>query len=395
MVKHYKFFSILLIVAFLLSLAACGGSSSNDEAFINNIQKGLEARWKISSKSPQIYSSTVEQKTDLTNCINAELDAIGAVENYSFADPELQAIAEAYVAALNSQLEALNYLGVDENKYVKLFSSEGYNVRAKSICRLAEDYGLSVSEKNSAYLNEFVSKGRILLDLDEQVASMESILSGDISLEAVSGAEYECVVTNTTQYDLSGATIDFNLYDDNNVLVRTATSYLNTWPAGSTNKCTIYVSESFSKVEACVSLFSATLFDYLKTESHPIEYINELKIDISLATQLPCSVDYSSYSKLVTTCSVTSFDYEVGYWTNGKASVKLLLAGTKVFDDRGDSYSRGAKVGWKLYDEDGVVIDSGTITSSNIQVGESFVDALSYANNVAPGNYTLELLNVS
>ena len=42
-----------------------------------------------------------------------------------------------------------------------------------------------------------------------------------------------------------------------------------------------------------------------------------------------------------------------------------------VYDKNGSSYSRNGRFAWKLYDEDGMVIDSGTVrTEGSIQVGE-------------------------
>lgn len=394
MKNRHSIIAIILLVAMVLSLSACGSAPLNDEGFIKNMQKGLEARWKISNAQPDTYNSNTEKKESYIKCVNAELDAIGDISAYTFENPELKELAEMYYQALQSQLEGIKYIGADDNKFNQIYGQEGYYNRARVICRLADDFGLTVSNNYASNLDDFVSAGRVRLELDEQVKAMEGIISGDVVLESLGGTNYECVITNNTTYDLSEAQIEFNLYNDKGVLVETVTAYMNSWKAGSTNQCSVYIGKEFTKAEARIKLYSNSIYDYLTTEYHPIEYVNNMIINITLKTSLPAEISYTSYKTVTTRCKVTSFDYEIGYWSDGKASVELKISGTKTYDEKGDSYSRGVEVGWKLYDSKGVVVDSGTFWSSNIKVGESFKDASNYASDLAPGDYTLEILNV-
>ncbi|MBE7006626.1 MAG: hypothetical protein E7424_05700 [Ruminococcaceae bacterium] len=389
-----KIIALILVLVMLFSLTACGSRPLNDERFVKNMQKGLEARWKISSNLPDTYKSNAEEKESYIQCVNAELNAIGDISEYSFENSELKELAEMYNSALQTQLEGIKYFGADDNKFNMLYGQDGYYNRARVICKLVDNYGLMVSNNYTDMLDDFVSTGRVRLELDEEITAMEGIITDAVVLECLGGTDYECFITNNTSYDLSEAQIDFNLFNDNGVLVETQTAYMNSWPAGSTNQCSIYVSKEFSKAEARISLFNDSLFDYLRTEYHPVEYVNDMIIEINLKNSLPCSVDYTSFKSLTTTCQVTSFDYEIGYWYDGKASVELSISGSKTYDEEGDSYSRGVEVGWKLYDDKEIVVDSGTFWSSDIKVGESFKDASTYVSDLAPGTYTLELLNV-
>ncbi len=395
MKNRHSLIAIVLLVAMVLTLSACGSAPLNDEGFIKNMQKGLEARWKISNASPDTYSSNTERKTDYTNCVNAELNAIGDISAYTFENPELKELAEMYYQALQSQLEGIKYIGADDSKFTEIYSNQGYYKRARVICRLADDFGLTVSKNYASTLDDFVSAGRVRLELDEQVKAMESLINENVILESLGGTNYECVITNNTDYDLSNAQLEFNLFNDKDVLVDTSTAYMNSWKSGSTNQCSLYVNKEFTRAEARIKLYSDSIYDYLTTEYHPIEYVNNMIINITLKTSLPTEISYTSYKSVTTKCNVTSFDYEVGYWNDGKASVTLNISGNKTYDEKGDSYSRGARVGWKLYDAKGNVIDSGTFTSSYIKVGETFTDASSYVNKLAPGDYTLEILNVA
>jgi hypothetical protein len=62
----------------------------------------------------------------------------------------------------------------------------------------------------------------------------------------------------------------------------------------------------------------------------------------------------------------------------------------------GDRYSSTCVVGWKLYDSEGYIVDSGIFYSPKIAVGEKFRDEVEYAWDVIkPGEiYTLVISNV-
>ncbi len=391
-----KITAILLILLLIIGCSACGSSKLDDAGFIKNMQKGLEARWKLSNASPDTYNSNAEKKQSFTNCVNAELNAIGDITAYTFEDEELKELAYKYLDALNSQLEGIKYIGSDDSKFTELYSKNGYYNRARVIYYLKENYNLNVSSTYADTFDEFYSAGRARLELDEVEKCMTSIISGDITLEALGGTNYECIIKNDSAYDLSGAQLEFNLYNDKDILVDTSTAYLNSWNAGSTTQCSLYVRNEFTRAEARLSLYSNSIYDYLRTEYFPIDYVNNMVINIQLRGSLPKTFDYfGSNGKKCTTCQVTDFSFEVGNWSNGTASVTLSISGKKTYDERGNNYSRGAKVGWKLYNDKGVVIDSGNFTSNQINVGESFANSTAYARNLAPGTYTLELLNVS
>lgn len=385
MSKRHSIIAIILLFAIVLSLSACSLTPRNDKGFITNMQKGLEARWKISTKSSNPLIQIVMQKEQYTKLVNTELKAIGDISAYKFEDKELEALANQYYAALQNQLEGIKYYDTNESKYIELFGRLGLGNRERIICKLYDDYGLTVSEKYSEVFSELVSEGRMLLEMDK-------LTSDGFVLESIGGSNYEFVITNTSDSDLSNVKIEFNFYDDNNVLVDDAISFIDSWKAGSTNQCSIYVKNDFTKAEARISF---TANNSLSTEFFPVECVRKTKIEITLRTSLPCSATYSSNSKILTKCTVSSFDYDISNWNAGKATVELKISGKKTYDAKSNSYSRAVKIGWKLYDENGNVVDSGIFHSSQIRVGETFSGISDNAYKIAPGSYTLELLNVT
>ena len=91
-------------------------------------------------------------------------------------------------------------------------------------------------------------------------------------------------------------------------------------------------------------------------------------------------------------CKVTGITYKVS-----GDDVTFYFTGEKTYDKNGNGYSQSCKIGWKLYDEDGYVVDSGTCYTTSIKVGEKFKDAKCNANNVIEQGktYRLVIMNVS
>ena len=110
----------------------------------------------------------------------------------------------------------------------------------------------------------------------------------------------------------------------------------------------------------------------------------------------PTSLSYYTTSR----CTVESITIErTQYSTRVKYELTLLL--TSSYHKNGDAYSDKARVGWKLYDEDGIVVDSGTESSAaSIKVGEKSKATITvYAGDnerlVPNKTYTLVFLNIA
>ncbi len=118
-------------------------------------------------------------------------------------------------------------------------------------------------------------------------------------------------------------------------------------------------------------------------------------IKIVLRTKLPTLLSDNDFSgDIDSMCKVTGFSCEISdYKYSEEQTAELYFAGEKTYDQEGDHYSNAVSISWKLYDEDGYVVDSGTARSSGIKVGEKFKNAKSYVFDLLPGTYYLELLD--
>ena len=109
----------------------------------------------------------------------------------------------------------------------------------------------------------------------------------------------------------------------------------------------------------------------------------------------PDDISLNDYSgDIDSMCKVTGFSCEISDYTySEEQTAELYFAGEKTYDQEGDHYSNAVSISWKLYDEDGYVVDSGTARSSGIKVGEKFKNAKDYVFDLLPGTYYLELLD--
>lgn len=123
---------------------------------MTNLKKGLEERWVEADKLPTNYTSNSAEKLDKLALIDIERNAIGNLDEYEFANPGLKDLAEQYIAALESQVEGLKYLGTDTKQYQKLFTEDGYYERTSVISKLVFDYGLKIDSQYENNLNDFL-----------------------------------------------------------------------------------------------------------------------------------------------------------------------------------------------------------------------------------------------
>ena len=118
--------------------------------------------------------------------------------------------------------------------------------------------------------------------------------------------------------------------------------------------------------------------------------------------QSPIVISTKSGSTLEKTCKIESIKVErVQEYSYMTPRYELTFIVESTYHKKGDAYSDDATFGWKLYDEDGLVVTSGTgYTDASIKVGEKSKEVLRFpvdtdSDDVQDGKtYRLELLNI-
>lgn len=122
------------------------------------------------------------------------------------------------------------------------------------------------------------------------------------------------------------------------------------------------------------------------------------KVKITLKNKLPQTFsDYYYSGRISSSYTLTGFSYETKYYEfSDDYTVYLYFSGEKIYDSDGTGQSKSVKIGWKLYDEEGYVVDSGTAYTSSIAMGDKFKNQQDYVFDIKePGNYVLEILNTN
>lgn len=115
------------------------------------------------------------------------------------------------------------------------------------------------------------------------------------------------------------------------------------------------------------------------------------KFTVKLPT-LPITVHEYDYSNNIEqSCTIV----QMNVTSSSYSYVDIAFTVKSTYHEKGSNYSAEANFGWKLYDSDGTVIDSGTAYSDGtIKVGEQSKGAFTAFNLTPWKEYRLEILNL-
>ena len=237
-----------------------------DEDFVKDMAKGLEARWTLNEQdeSKEGYDAidlqSSEYKDMMISYINAELDCIGKYKDEKFEDSKLQEEAISYINLLNDHIEICDYIPVDYyGKYLEEFQPI-YDGRSKIIQDMADNYGLTVSDKFQSNLDEFKTNSKLVQEKDAQEQAIDSMLS-NITFEEVpdeySGdwKTYQGVVENTTGSDFATFGVYINLLNAVGVIVETAYDQVSNFTNGAKVQFEFSTDKEFTSTEVTVQYY--------------------------------------------------------------------------------------------------------------------------------------------
>ena len=229
-----------------------------DTDFLNDLAKGLMARWDISEHSDEFQPGTSEYKEHVEECVHAELDILEKYKSALFKDGELQVLAISYINALNAQLEALYYYGT------QIFDSDwdtAYDTRVKVLSKLLTDYEVPIEEKYQPHAKELIATGNTVSQKEDNTQKVKDLVNNFHFEETSSDYDYhtyEAVVENTTGIDFESFSVNINLYDEDGVLIDSYYDYFDNWKSGVKAKFSFETDKDFATTE--VSIESA--YDY-------------------------------------------------------------------------------------------------------------------------------------
>ena len=135
-----------------------------------------------------------------------------------------------------------------------------------------------------------------------------------------------------------------------------------------------------------------------KTFQHELEFFHDTcckncgqdKFIIKMPTTPITVHEYDSRNNKEQSCIVTQLEAKL--WDD---HVSITFTVKSTYHENGSNYSAKANFGWKLYDSDGTVIDSGTAYSDgNIVVGEQSKGTFYLLHLTSWNEYRLEILDL-
>ena len=235
-----------VIAAGMVLLAGCAEKIDQsqleyaDEAFIQSLEKGYEARDTLVGQSSKADKSA-EYYVKL---VDAELEQVEQYQSAQFSDSKLQESAIAYINALKDQRAAAELYATDNSKY-KQDWQKAYDKRTSLLKTFVDDHGLTVSADHQDSLDKLVSHGKKVERDNNEKAAVES-LAGTINLEFTeqySTFTGQATVSNNTGYDFDYINFKVELFDANGVKVETTGLYANHWLNGEAIVLNCYTSQ--------------------------------------------------------------------------------------------------------------------------------------------------------
>lgn len=177
------------------------------------------------------------------------------------------------------------------------------------------------------------------------------------------------------------------------------TDWTNTTWDSSRYLCGLYIDDEDIEGSASSSgklLLKVTLDDgtYFTETTLTISDLPSLSVNI-IMPEIPSTYKDTRYSSYTSTVQVTKLTFETSVSYDGTATAKFEAVLKLISKTKYTNESSTVTVGYKLYDSDGIVVDSGQMYSNPIAVGESSKETFTIYDLDPRETYTLKLSNAS
>lgn len=227
----------------------CEYQLSIDGQFMKALSKGLMDRWDYNEDESKMDVS--EFKNYRKKLVNCELDYISKFGDETFKDEELKKAASEYINALNEQLKAVDYYGIDDNRYSEEWG-KGYNSRSLLIKKFVEKYNLLVDDAYQTNISEFVTQAGIVVEqenIKEQVSRMIDVKFDEVK-NSYGYKTYEATISNITNVTFSYFGVMVNLYDENDVIIESPyANPIQNFESGQKAKISFSTQKDFKRME--------------------------------------------------------------------------------------------------------------------------------------------------
>ena len=332
---------------------------------------GHEHQWSEWQTSKKTTCTEDGYDTRVCNDCGASQAVTISATGHSYGEWQIEKAATCLDTGIDVQ-----YCATCNDKNTKT-TYEDHNLNSQNICSTCNQQFIKMtdSEKNTANKVDYISDRKVEYDKNND------------------WFKFTFALKDKDKYKLNVPTfVDIRIENDNAVVVYEKTILIKTSDYKN-NLATVYIKSSDIKgdyIEDGDFYYKVYNPGYFSFDEFSLSvYDLPLKATTLITPSVPSTYHYYGYS--ATSVKITNIRYEmIG------DDMKIYLTGEKTYDKNGSSYSSSCQVGYKVYDSDGYVVESGTFYSDSIKVGDKFKDDYFWVNNLEIGEtYTLVLLNVS
>jgi len=273
------------------------------------------------------------------------------------------------------------------------------------------DIPLSVeSVQEETYNNEINLDDSSVEELSEENTAVEYISDRDVQYDDTNKHHivFFGLQDGSSNYISANGTASITITDETNTTLYekeipfTAddfTDWSNQYWDSQKYLCGLYIKDSdlqgsassSGSLSLAVTLDDGTSFD---AKILSISDLPSLSVKVNLP-KIPSTYKDMRYSSYTSTIQITKLEYksEVNY--DGEATLYFDVILKLVSKTDNTNESSNVNVGYKLYDSEGIVVDSGHIYSDPLAIGESSKDTLNIYDLDPRDTYTLKFENAS
>lgn len=248
--------SIAILLAIMIAAFACAGCTPQpqadegpnyqDQAFLTDLGKGLDARWTLVDQDEENNPDEANSSEKLESYIQAELDCIDGYSNAEFEDSQLHELAISYINVLNESMKAAESYSLSDTNSLLAWNNV-YSDRVIILKDLASNYAIPVSNAHQSNLKDIVADGKAAQQTEDNDAAIQQL--ADSIVFTFNTDEFGIVTgtataVNSTGLNLKSVIFDVQMYDASGVRIESTTTSANNWNDGETIVLNAYVSSN-------------------------------------------------------------------------------------------------------------------------------------------------------
>ena len=204
----------MLLLCGIMLLGGCG-EKTTDEAFTDDLTTALTERWDQADSNESDYGALAQ----------TEYDILKKYQDQTFENKELGTLAKEYITAVETQVNAADYLESDYNKFAEMYWIEGGSARYDTLSTMIKEElwevpeGYQASWKDMKATNEEVEKSNHI-----------EVLNMRVTGDSLAGTTY-CYpllkIKNNTKEKIDMVQMELQVLDKNGSVLETISLMIN------------------------------------------------------------------------------------------------------------------------------------------------------------------------